>query len=70
VLDRVFLSYLARRPDEAPDLFARLFERVPAEALVRFLSESGTIADDLRVMAALPIAPFAREALCAGWGWP
>lgn len=70
MLDRVFLSYLARRPDEAPDLFARLFERVPAEALVRFLSESGTIADDLRVMAALPIAPFAREALLSGWGKP
>lgn len=69
-LDRVFLSYLARRPDEAPDLFARLFERVPAEALVRFLSECGTIADDLRVMAALPTAPFAREAIRSGWGGP
>jgi lycopene beta-cyclase len=66
MLDRVFLSYLARRPDEAPDLFARLFERVPAEVLVRFLSECGTIADDIRVMAALPAAPFAREAIRSG----
>jgi lycopene beta-cyclase len=67
LLDRIFLSYLARRPDRAPDLFARLFERAPAEALVRFLSESGTVADDLRVMAALPAFPFTREAIRALW---
>lgn len=63
LLDRVFLSHLARRPDQAPELFTRLFERVPAEALIRFLSETGSIADDLRVMAALPAAPFTAEAI-------
>jgi hypothetical protein len=35
--------------------------------MVRFLSESGKVADDLRIMAALPPAPFAHEAFRASW---
>jgi lycopene beta-cyclase len=62
-LDGVFLSHLERFPEHAPDLFATLFERAPVDALVRFLSERSSIADDLSVMAALPARPFVREAL-------
>lgn len=53
-LDRVYLSYLARFPDRAPEIMLRLFEATPADVLVRFLSETGTVADDLRVMRAMP----------------
>ncbi len=53
-LDRVYLSYLARFPDRAPEIMLRLFEATPARVLVRFLSETGSVADDLRVMRAMP----------------
>ncbi len=62
-LDRVFLSHLARDPAGAPGLFVRMFERAPPDVLARFLSEESSVADDLRLMAALPPAPLALEAL-------
>jgi lycopene beta-cyclase len=62
VLDDIFLRFLARRPERAPDLFLRLFRRCPADRLVRFLSEAGSAADVLAAVAALPARPMLREA--------
>ena len=60
-LDRVFLSHIVRYPERAPKMFLRMFERVPPDALARFLFDGGTFADDLRVMSALPVAPLIAE---------
>ena len=49
-LDTIFLSYLRSRPERAPETFYRLFERVPPAVLARFLSDTGSLADDLTVM--------------------
>lgn len=49
-LDAIFLSYLRSHPERGPATFYRLFERVPAAVLARFLSDTGTLADDLTVM--------------------
>ena len=49
-LDTIFLSYLRTSPERAPDTFYRLFERVTPAVLTRFLSDTGTLADDLAVM--------------------
>lgn len=68
-LDAIFLSYLQRRPAEAPGLFARLFSRVEPDRLVRFLGEAASARDRLSVMAALPKAPFVREAWLAREAW-
>jgi len=57
----VFVSYVARNPRQAPELFLRMFERVRPDALVRFLFDGGRLADDLRVMSALPAAPLIGE---------
>lgn len=62
-LDRVFVSHVARSPERAPELFFRMFERVRPDALIRFLFDGGRLADDLRVMAALPAAPLIGETL-------
>lgn len=62
-LDRVFLSYLLRQPDQAPRLFAALFGRVEPVSLARFLFDGGTAADRLRVMASLPKVALTAEAL-------
>jgi lycopene beta-cyclase len=61
-LDAVFLAHLRRHPAAAPALFARLFARAPADALVRFLSDTATAADVARVVGALPVWPFVAEA--------
>ncbi len=63
MLDTIFLSYLKRFPELAPETFTRLFENTDVDALIRFLSERGDLRDDLRVMQSLPTLPFALEAL-------
>lgn len=62
-LDQVFLSYLRRHPERAPALFARLFASADGDAIVRFLSDTPTFTDQLRVAGALPFWPFAAEAV-------
>lgn len=68
-LDTVFLSYLDRYPAKAPAVFAQLFERVDPALLVRFLSDLASPADCVRVMAALPFAPFSLETLRSARHW-
>jgi len=51
-LDAIFLSYLHRHPERAAHTFFRLFDRVSPASLVRFLSDAGSLTDDLRVMRA------------------
>ncbi len=62
VLDRIFLEALRRSPDHAADYFMAMFRRVPADALVRFLSETATAGEVLRVMLALPKLEFLQAA--------
>jgi hypothetical protein len=50
-----------------------MFERVRPDALARFLFDGGSLVDDLRVMAALPVAPLVAETVrlygpVASWG--
>jgi len=51
-LDAIFLSYLRRHPERAAHTFFHLFDRVSPASLVRFLSDAGSLSDDLRVMRA------------------
>jgi lycopene beta-cyclase len=62
-MDRVFLRVMDRHPERVPEFFTRMFDRVPPEALVRFLESEPRPADILRVMCALPPAPFLAAAL-------
>ncbi|MBJ7260088.1 MAG: hypothetical protein JHD33_11170 [Chthoniobacterales bacterium] len=62
-MDRVFLRVMTRHPARVPEFFFRLFDRVPAEALVRFLESEPRPADILQVMRALPPRPFLSAAL-------
>ena len=64
-LDALFLRALTARPEAASGWFARLFERVPPDALVRFLTDEGGVADDLRVVAALPKLAFLQALLAS-----
>lgn len=68
-LDAVFLAFLKRHPRRAPEIFARLFDRVEPERLVRFLGDTATLGDRLRVIRAMPALPFARTAWRARREW-
>ncbi len=63
LLDRIFLSFLRHQPHLAPNAFLDLFDRVPTDDLIKFLTETGSVAVDLRVVQALPPTPFLREVL-------
>jgi len=69
-LDRIFLNRLLAEPQGAPELFRRLAAGVPGDALARFLMERARPADVVRVMAALPVGAFAREAMRSTAPWP
>ena len=68
-LDRVFLSFLERQPARGPAAFRALFDRVPAEVVVRFLSERSSPAEELRVMLASPIGAMLGEVARAPLHW-
>lgn len=63
-LDAVFLRVLDQHPDRAPELFARLFQRVEPDALVRFLNDRASVRDRLQVITAMPRSLFLKES------WP
>ncbi len=65
-LDRLFLRAIEREPGCAPELFLRLFRRVPADRLIRFLSEESSLPEVGRVAAALATPGFLRAALGSG----
>jgi len=64
-MDRVFLRVMDLHPERVPEFFVRMFDRVPPQALVRFLESEPRPADILQVMRALPPGPFLRAALVA-----
>lgn len=68
-MDRVFLSQIARYPERAPDLFLDLFEKLPPELLIRFLSDQATPVEAMRVMASTPLAAMTREVLRSRARW-
>lgn len=61
-LDAIFLRFMRRHPERCPDIYARMFGRVPPDALVRFLTERSTPMEDLRLILALPKTPFLKIA--------
>ncbi len=66
-MDRVFLTTLRRQPEIAPMVFVALGRPALSDRLVRFLSDTGTAADALAIIAALPAAPFLRSAAESLW---
>lgn len=61
--DAVFLEAVARNPNSAKKSFLRMFEKVPPDALIRFLSDESSPSDDWAVISALPKMSFGA----AGW---
>jgi len=60
-MDSLFLRVLRAAPEEGPDIFLRLFSRVPSGPLLRFLSGRARFTDCLKVARALPAKLFLRQ---------
>ncbi|GAA4739943.1 lycopene cyclase family protein [Amnibacterium soli] len=62
MLDAIFLRFLRDQPERAPEVFLRMFARLPGPLTVRFLTERASPLDELRLIGALPKRPFLRAA--------
>jgi lycopene beta-cyclase len=62
-LDDVFLSYLSNHPARAAGIFCDIFRNCPGDRIARFLTDTGSLADELSVIAAMPKIPFIVEAI-------
>jgi lycopene beta-cyclase len=53
-LDQTFLTFIQKDLSHAPAIFHQLFADAPSDALIRFLGESASLTDIVRVMQYLP----------------
>jgi len=60
-MDQLFLSVLQSQPATAPALFVALFGQRDGARVLRFLSDEGSPADYLGLIAALPALPFLQQ---------
>lgn len=58
LMDGLFLRLMQERPEACPELYLRMFERVPPDSMVRFLTERSSPLDEARLIQALPKLPF------------
>jgi lycopene beta-cyclase len=56
--DAMLLSLLDRDPDRGRDIFVDLFEKNPLPRIWRFLDETGTLKENIALMASVPWVPF------------
>lgn len=61
-LDSVLLNVLLTKTHAADDVFTRLFSRNTPAQVLKFLDEDTTLAEDLRIMRSVPLAPFSKAA--------
>ena len=59
-MDALFLKLVRTHPQAAPELFTALFAGTDNQSLIRFLSDRATLADYVRVVAALLPRPLLR----------
>lgn len=58
LMDGLFLRLMQERPEACPELYLRMFEQVPPDSMVRFLTERSSPLDEARLIRALPKLPF------------
>ena len=63
LLDKVFLRFMNEHSRRCPEVYLRMFTGLPPDTLVRFLTEKSTLADDLRLVLAMPKMPFLKIAV-------
>jgi lycopene beta-cyclase len=60
ILDAVLLRVIARQGHQVQSAFGMMFRRNPIESILRFLDESSTPGENLRVIASMPPGTFVK----------
>ena len=61
--DRTLLEVILSGKMEGKEIFSLMFSKRSPEAILKFLGNESTIWDDLKIVTALPIAPFMKAGL-------
>ena len=61
--DRTMLQVMYRRGNAMGDIFTQMFRRNSIQRIFRFLNEENTWAEDIRLLASLPVWPFLQAFL-------
>jgi lycopene beta-cyclase len=69
-MDLLFLRVVRHHPDRAADLFLSIFGVTDPARIIRFLTDTGSLADHSAVIAALPTGQFLRELWDGMWASP
>ena len=56
--DRTLLEVIISGKLEGKEIFASIFEELPAEKIFKFLGNESSVIDDIQIMSSLPIKPF------------
>lgn len=59
-MDNLFLKVLKQHPNRGSEIFCKMFENAPIERIIRFLSDKGTIIDNLSIIRSVPSWPFIK----------
>ncbi len=60
LFDTLILQVMSRQGNQMKDIVTRLFQRNAIQEIFRFLDESAPMADNIRMLASLPSAPFLK----------
>lgn len=69
-LDSVLLNVLRTKKHSAADVFTQLFGRNETTQVLKFLDEETSLAEDLRIMQSVPLAPFMKAAIQEAANFP
>ncbi|MBK9162615.1 MAG: hypothetical protein IPM21_01620 [Acidobacteria bacterium] len=61
-LDRIFLSFLSKHPEQAGELFLRISQNTDPDRFARFMMDDSSLLDKLAVIMSMPKLPFIIEA--------
>lgn len=61
--DRILLNILNSYPEKGADIFFTMFEKNPAEKVLRFLNNESTIPEEINLFSRMPIGLFSKAAV-------
>lgn len=70
LFDKIFLEAIADSPRCGKDYFMKMFGKVSADSLIRFLLDESSLSDDLAMVAAMPKLKFGSLFLRSLWKNP
>ncbi|MCC5906481.1 MAG: hypothetical protein JJU13_09755 [Balneolaceae bacterium] len=67
--DHLLIQILKKEPLAGPGIFRQLFRKNKIKDVLLFLDEKSSLADEIKIFASLPWAPFLKALGKSGFGW-